>query len=370
MLCWPVQNLKEKLKNIYKKYYLFILLPFIFNLINNCRNSDELDLMGPELLWNKWQNETFMELMFNEPVEKIDRLSVISLYAKSDNLQFIYKESIENEFVSIHINNLKPGLILQISGHAIDRKNNAQVFNIITPSSNPEPAIVCLNEIRIKSNKKNPDMIEMKVISPGIKNIGSLGLLFGGRDFAGSIGIFPGLDVKKDDWILVSFKRPLQDEENTDGNFIFLKHKKAMENQKVHVFDLVCKNHLANSTGAVIIYNTAVNFAANPIVDSIIYADISKKQDDFNNEPQKYLRWQNYYSKLFSRFFRFHAWNGLENEILWECLVDSTYSTITRTICRRADSQDTDSKNDWHVVPTRMSTFAGSNSNLVHNPNK
>jgi hypothetical protein len=43
-------------------------------------------------------------------------------------------------------------------------------------------------------------------------------------------------------------------------------------------------------------------------------------------------------------------------------------STATRSICRSSDSTDTDSREDWHIVPTRGSTFGTDNSDEVYAP--
>jgi len=43
-------------------------------------------------------------------------------------------------------------------------------------------------------------------------------------------------------------------------------------------------------------------------------------------------------------------------------------STATRSLCRSSTSTDTDGRGDWHVVPTRGSTFGAENSDEAYEP--
>ncbi|PKL19609.1 MAG: hypothetical protein CVV48_17165, partial [Spirochaetae bacterium HGW-Spirochaetae-4] len=54
--------------------------------------------------------------------------------------------------------------------------------------------------------------------------------------------------------------------------------------------------------------------------------------------------------------------------IVPEAGIDSTYSTATRSFCRTEDVPDTDTRNDWHIVPTSKASFGYPNSPDIHEP--
>ncbi len=51
-----------------------------------------------------------------------------------------------------------------------------------------------------------------------------------------------------------------------------------------------------------------------------------------------------------------------------EDAVNPDGSTSTRSICRWSSGEDTDAATDWHIVPTRGSTFGARNSDEVYVP--
>ena len=51
-----------------------------------------------------------------------------------------------------------------------------------------------------------------------------------------------------------------------------------------------------------------------------------------------------------------------------EDCVDPDPSTATRSVCRNSVSDDTDSRTDWHTVPTSMSSFGSVNTDEVYVP--
>jgi hypothetical protein len=59
------------------------------------------------------------------------------------------------------------------------------------------------------------------------------------------------------------------------------------------------------------------------------------------------------------------GWKPASARVCPEDAVSPEGSTGTRSICRSSSSQDTDSPNDWHIVPTRKATFGAVNSDEV-----
>jgi hypothetical protein len=62
------------------------------------------------------------------------------------------------------------------------------------------------------------------------------------------------------------------------------------------------------------------------------------------------------------------GWITTEEAVRPEDAVNPEDSTATRSLCRSSDSADSDAAADWHVVPTRGSTFGKANSDERYVP--
>ena len=60
------------------------------------------------------------------------------------------------------------------------------------------------------------------------------------------------------------------------------------------------------------------------------------------------------------------GWKPAGARVSPEDAVNPEGSTGTRSICRSSGSADTDSAEDWHIVPTRKATFGAENSDEVY----
>jgi hypothetical protein len=56
------------------------------------------------------------------------------------------------------------------------------------------------------------------------------------------------------------------------------------------------------------------------------------------------------------------GWKTAAGSVAPEDGVNPEGSTATRSLCRSSGSADTDSAADWHIAPTRGSTFGAENS--------
>ncbi len=62
------------------------------------------------------------------------------------------------------------------------------------------------------------------------------------------------------------------------------------------------------------------------------------------------------------------GWKPAGARVSPEDAVSPEGSTGTRSICRQSSGADTDSAEDWHIVPTRKATFGAENSDEVYEP--
>jgi len=62
------------------------------------------------------------------------------------------------------------------------------------------------------------------------------------------------------------------------------------------------------------------------------------------------------------------GWKTAADEPYPQDGVNSGAATSTRSICRDSSSRDTDAAADWHIVPTKKSSFGTVNSDEVYAP--
>jgi hypothetical protein len=65
---------------------------------------------------------------------------------------------------------------------------------------------------------------------------------------------------------------------------------------------------------------------------------------------------------------RLGGWRPAGARVAPEDGINPEGSTATRSICRRADGADSNTATDWHIVPTRASSFGAANSDEVYEP--
>ena len=62
------------------------------------------------------------------------------------------------------------------------------------------------------------------------------------------------------------------------------------------------------------------------------------------------------------------GWTHAGARVSPEDAVNPDGSTGTRSICRQPRAADTNSSEDWHIVPTRKASFGAENSDEVYTP--
>ena len=110
--------------------------------------------------------------------------------------------------------------------------------------------------------------------------------------------------------------------------------------------------------------NGAVTLYTNPygdLMDAVLYTNRTSESDES-------------YRGFGSAKFMLQAdeiaeaggWKAEGDEPAPEDCVPSSDSTATRSICRSSKSADTDTKVDWHTVPTSKFSFGKENSNEIY----
>lgn len=211
-----------------------------------------------------------------------------------------------------------------------------------------------ISEFTCEGSKRNGDKVELAVLSEG--NTAGMVLQEGGMlHFAQQIRL-PPLKVRKGEYIVVHFRPdPLENIENEEKSMADSVHPQAHD-QAWDVFS--GKDKGISNTNATL---SLLSYPRGPLVDSVIY---STKSDDAEHAYRGFSS-----SKAFnwaSEVAAHGAWKAKGEELFPSDAVNPKDSTSTRSISRNAVLEDSDSKADWHITPTRGSTFGEKNSDAVY----
>jgi hypothetical protein len=97
------------------------------------------------------------------------------------------------------------------------------------------------------------------------------------------------------------------------------------------------------------------------LADGLLYSNRTSESDD------TYLGFGS--KKVMERALELAAqqgWDAGGPRIRPEDGINPEDSTSTRSMCRNTQGDDTNTKDDWHIVPTRGSTFGEENSDEVY----
>ena len=253
--------------------------------------------------------------------------------------------------VTITTETQTPGKAYSLRTTAEDARRNSVSFRVGFYGFNPQLPQVLINEFTTKGAGKHPDMVELYV--------GSAGNMAGVVLYQGTAGnwedriIFPAFPVKTGDYIVVHFKPQGGDEEK---NEVTGKSISGGFDATPSAFDFWVDGAtgLSGNNGIISLYQTPNG----RMIDGVLYSNRTSQSDE---------RYRGFGTKdvleRAEELVREGGWQITGEMVTPEDAVNPEKSTSTRSICREGTSTDTDSKDDWHIVPTRGSSFGKTNSN-------
>ena len=213
-----------------------------------------------------------------------------------------------------------------------------------------------INEFVCEGSRAHPDWVELKVLSDG--NIAGLGLYEGGPNIWDNHKVFPALEVRTGDYIVVHFKPeviPEEVDETTDpaesGGLDV--HPEAWD------FWVRGGDGIPNTTGAV----TLTEFPGGPVIDAVLYT--TKRYDPDDEKRGFGLKSQ---LEIFEDVVTAGGWEIAGDFVIPEDGLDPEDSTATRSITRDPEGIDTDPAGDWHITPTSGATPGSENTTEVYMP--
>lgn len=251
---------------------------------------------------------------------------------------------------------LEPGAEYRLEGRAEDGSGNSLSFYITFYGYNPRLPEIVINELRTDSNGPQCDLVEFFVRKGGWA--GGLCACSGTKEDFDWRYVFPGVELADGEYVVLHLKA---DESGSGVDETGALDASGGTDASPAARDLWYPGQegLTKSNGVVALYENP----AGALVDACPYSDRNKDSD------AKYSGFGS--QKLKDRVARIVAeggWSCAGPEPVPEDCASSAGTTETRTICRSADSADTDSRPDWHIVPTKGSTFGSANNPAAYDP--
>ncbi|MBN1798296.1 MAG: hypothetical protein JW822_06950 [Spirochaetales bacterium] len=310
----------------------------------------ETDVCPPQFICIRAIDVGKIEVVFNETARiETETLRISPLLEITDI-------STDESSIIIHTEAMKTGEKYSLAAVVSDQECNSLSFAAIFYGYNPVKPRIIINEFTTQGSKAHPDLVELKVLSDG--NMGGLTFYQGVRADWTDRFVFPAFAVKQGDFILLHFKP-----ENTPAeiNETLNKTESGGLDASASAFDFWIKEAtgISGNNGVLSLYDQPHG----EIIDGIFYSNRTADSDDsyqgFGSTRNK--------ERAFA-LYDAGAWTSYYAYIRPEDGINPDLSSATRSLCRSSMSTDTDSRNDWHIVPTRKASFGEENCDEEYDP--
>ena len=250
----------------------------------------------------------------------------------------------------------EPGKRYTLEMSVRDEQGNTCSFLYHFYGYNPRIPAVLINEVIVNSPSTTTyNLVELAVLSDG--NMEGVTLFEGTKSFADKTFIFPSLEVRAGEFILVHFNtiEAAGEINETGGNIKAASGKGA---------SATAWDFWLPGTGNLTKDNDVISLYTDPegdLIDGLLYTsrryEPGAKYNGFGTSLML-----NKATQLVSG----GGWITLKEEPFPEDAFDPSRATSTRSICRDSRSTDTNSAADWHIVPTGKRSPGAKNSDEVY----
>lgn len=334
-----------------------IIFPVFFILSSAClpiadsREISEIDLHPPQLLSFAVPREDSILMEFNKEAEVIDGSLSVVPSLPVDSIESA-EETVTIQFQDSQV----PGTeyILQLSVE--DERGNSMDILIPFYGFNPNIPDICINEFTTQGSSSHPDLVELYSKSGG--NCAGLTVYEGTKSNWEDKIVLPPFEITAGDFILIHFK-PEGKEEEIDETSDTDESGGLDASPSAYDFWVPLGSGLSGNNGVISLYSSPQG----KLLDGVLYSNRTSTSDE--------------YYRGFGTLKVVERADELAEEGGWvytgeliapEDAVNPDDSTATRSMCRSSDSRDTDSKMDWHIVPTSTYSFGSINSDEVYVP--
>jgi len=322
--------------------------------LSDLRNFSGTDLFPPVINGILPVNAQSITLSFNETVE------ITSPPVISPDLGTITCR-LEDNLIIINVSeSQQAGTEYIIDGTVADGKGNIMSFLLPFYGYNAELPGIIISEFTTQGSTTHPDIVELLITSGG--NTAGLWIIEGTTDYIEQGICLPSCRVEEGDYILIHFK-PQGIAEEIDETGADLDLSGGYDaSESARDFWVESGSGLSANNGVIAVYCAP----GGSLIDGLLYSNRTSESDD------KYFGFGS--TRMLEKAIQLHAQNG------WvatgeagtrprpEDAVNPDDSTATRSVCRMSVPEDTNAKQDWHIVPTSSSTFGELNCDEVYTP--
>lgn len=309
------------------------LLCFILGLVLACSQPEhraaivnvfiDKDSDPPVLLSVKSVASSIVRVDFDEPVR---------VYGNSFE-PFVARADGKSVYVTLD-SSLQAGVKADLKGRVQDYYGNTTGFSVGVWGYNPNVPSLVINEFTTKRDTRNQDRTELFAKTGG--SLAGVTLYCGTPDDYDAKFMFPDVDVKKGDYIVVWWVKDDYPEDRIDG------------------FAAKCSKTPSDNNGVMVLTDSPSPGAT--ILDAVVYSDFGESADGFGTaKARDRALW----------VVSSGAWEG--------DAIDSSYSTATRSMSRKIPNSsgavlDTDSCGDWYITSSGGATFGAANTSEPYSP--
>lgn len=311
------------------------------------------------------EHETLLCIRFNEPVTLQDQTFTIQEELQQANLgntstiiacndYTLYDDS-TMLLVSI-ADTLQAGKQYSITGTVEDKYGNSILFVLPFWGYNPAVPKLLISELLTQGSSTHPDAIELYALSAG--NLAGCTLYIGSPAQYSYHYIFPACTINKGEYIVLHLKPQGLPEEIDELQSITASGGLDASPTGRDFWSKQNPGALPGSNGAVTVFSNPLGSC----IDAVIYSDRTSASDT----TYKGFGTATLLAQV-TDIVTIGAW-VMPSGLMPEAAASSAYTTSTRTLCRWQSQQDTDTAQDWHVVPTKGSTIGAPNTDESYVP--
>ncbi len=307
-----------------------------------------LDILPPVIQTAGVLDEQRLAFEFDEQVQV-----VLEDVHVEPELEIASTESMGKQLIVHFTTDQVIGLAYTIRLKVEDNQGNSLSFLYEFTGWNPRVPNLIINEFNPKGSKTTPDCVELYSLSDG--NLGGVELVIGTEEEYIDSFIFPAIEVLSGSYIVIHTKpEGTADEIDELEELNISGGRLATDNAR----DFWMRNApgLPGSNGALTLYKQR----GGDIIDAVIWSNREDKPDDEN------LGWTSASFPWAKNLGMRGEWQSVNGIPLPSEALPVAESTATRSLCRSSIPIDSNSPQDWHIVPTSGQTFGTINSDEVY----
>jgi len=308
-------------------------------------------MAAPKIIGFKITESSTIEFIFSKEV-----IASSSSFEITPHLGDIYCEMNDRSVFVRFSEEQSPGKEYFIKGRVKDGHGNSLSFSKTFFGFNPRIPGILINEFATANSTNHQEKIELFITKGG--NMAGVVYYAGCGCINDQELIFPPFEVVAGEYIVIH-TRPQGIPEEIDETGA--KDVSGGRGATPYARDFWVRGGrgLSTNNGAITIFSSP----GGTLLDAVLYSNRTSSSD---------VRYRGFGStNMLHRaecIAEKNGWFFEGDQITPEDCINPSLSTATRSINRNSKSDDTNTKYDWHIVPTGGHTFGRVNSDAVHNP--